>query len=109
VKGGSVRLTAGAPELVLCEGIETGLSILQATGRHVWCALGTSNLGQVEMPGFVRAVVIAADNDEPGLKAAHHAAELYRARGYQVQIVSPGRDEADFNEAVERKYGPRRD
>ena len=41
----SVHLTAGAPELVLCEGIETGLSILQATGRHVWVAVGTSNLG----------------------------------------------------------------
>ena len=41
----AVHLTAGAPELVLCEGIETGLSILQATGLRVWAALGTSNLG----------------------------------------------------------------
>jgi len=32
---GAVLLTAGASELVLCEGIETGLSILQAIGLHV--------------------------------------------------------------------------
>ena len=53
-RGCAVHLTAGAPEVVLCEGIETGLSILQATGLHVWAALGTSNLGQVELPGYVR-------------------------------------------------------
>lgn len=100
-RGCAVHLTAGAPEQVLCEGIETGLSILQATGLHVWAALGTSNLGQVELPGFVREVIIAADNDEPGIKAASAAAEAYRAHGYQVQILSPRNEDWDFNQVVE--------
>ena len=86
-RGCAVHLTAGAPELVLCEGIETGLSIIQATGLHVWAAVGTSNLGQVELPGFVREIIIAADHDEPGIKAARAAAEAYRARGLQVSVI----------------------
>ena len=101
VKGCAVHLTAGAPELVTCEGIETGLAILQATGMHVWCTLGTSNLGQVELPGFVREVIVAADHDDAGIKAARDAAELYRANGYQVRIISPADRGADFNNMVE--------
>jgi phage/plasmid primase-like uncharacterized protein len=97
----AVHLTACAPELVLCEGIETGLSILQATGLRVCAALGTANLPQVEMPSFVREVIIAADHDEAGLKAARAAAEAYRADGYQVQILSPRNEVWDFNQVVE--------
>ncbi len=101
LRGCAVHLTAGAPELVLCEGIETGLSILQAAGLHVWVALGTSNLGQVELPGFVREVIVAADHDDAGLKAARAAADSYESRGYQVRIVSPAEGGADFNNLVE--------
>lgn len=100
LKGCAVHLTGAAPELVICEGIETGLSILQATGLRVWAALGTANLGTVKLPGFVREVVIAADHDGPGLKAAHGAAELYRANGCRARIASPGADDWDFNDLV---------
>jgi hypothetical protein len=100
LSGCSVHLTAGAPTLVICEGIETGLSILQKTGFHVWAALGTSNLGQVELPAFLCEIIIAADHDEPGLKAARGAAEEYRASGHQVRILSPQNEGWDFNQAA---------
>jgi len=100
LKGCSVHLTAGDREIVICEGIETGLAILQATGLHVWAALGTSNLGQVELPLVARGVIIAADNDEPGLKAARAAADAYRARGVSVRIFAPDKGKADFNDMV---------
>jgi hypothetical protein len=102
ISGCAVHLTAGGPELVICEGIETGLSILQATGLHVWAALGTGNLGRVELSAFVREVLIGADNDEPGMSAARIAAEAYRDRGCQVQILSPRTDKADWNDALRR-------
>ena len=35
---------------------------------HVWCALGTSNLRRVELPGFVREVIVAADHDDAGIE-----------------------------------------
>ena len=101
-RGCAVHLTAGAPELVLCEGIETGLSILQATGLRVWAALGTSNLGQVELSDFVREVIVAADHDGPGMKAASAAAEAYRVRGYQMRIVIPPTEKADWNDVLRR-------
>jgi len=103
LSGGAVRLTAGASELVLCEGIETGLSILQATGLHVWAALGTSNIGQVELPDFVRTIIIAADHDDPGIKAARAAAQSYRESGYRVRILSPQKDGWDFNQVEEMR------
>ncbi len=101
-RGCAVHLTAGARELVICEGIETGLSILQATGRHVWVALGTANLGSVEIPAFVREIIIAGDHDNAGMKAARAAADSYRARGYQVRIVSPDQNGFDYNDLLRR-------
>jgi hypothetical protein len=98
LKGHAVHLTAGGAEMVICEGVETGLSILQATGLRVWAALGTSNLGQVEMPDFVREIILAADHDEPGCRAARAAAESYTARGVQVRIVCPAASGADFSD-----------
>jgi hypothetical protein len=101
LSGGAVRLTAGAPELVLCEGIETGLSILQATGLHVWATLGTSNIGKVELPDFVHTIIIAADHDDPGIKAARAAAQSYRESGYRVRILTPQKEGCDFNQVEE--------
>jgi phage/plasmid primase-like uncharacterized protein len=102
VKGGAVHLSACAAELVICEGIETGLSILQATGFHVWAALGSANLGQLEMPASVCEVIIAADHDEPGIYAAIEAAGAYDRNGYLVQVVSPRTDKADWNDVLRR-------
>jgi phage/plasmid primase-like uncharacterized protein len=102
VRACAVHLTAADRVLVICEGIETGLSILQATGLHVWAALGTSNLANVELPSFVREVFIAADNDDPGMMAAHEAADSYRTRGCQVRIVSPRTEKADWNDVLRR-------
>jgi hypothetical protein len=100
--GCAVHLSSGAPELVICEGIETGLSILQTMGLHAWAALGTCNLAQIELPKFVREIIIAADHDEPGMKAASIAADAYRASGYQVEIVSPRTEKADWNDVLRR-------
>ncbi|HUO04414.1 MAG TPA: toprim domain-containing protein [Candidatus Binataceae bacterium] len=98
VSGCAVHLSAGDRAIVLCEGIETGLSILQATGHHVWVALGASNLGMVELSDFVREVIIAADNDPAGIEAARAAAERYRARKLKVEILAPALQGADFND-----------
>jgi phage/plasmid primase-like uncharacterized protein len=95
-----VHLTDGGQTLVICEGIETGLSILQATGLYIWVALGTTNLGQLKLPSFTREIIIAADNDGPGTKAACDAAELYLQRGVSVSIAKPRCAGSDFNDLV---------
>jgi hypothetical protein len=98
----AVHLTVCAPELVICEGVETGLSLLQATGRHVWVALGTANLGQVQLPPFVSEVIIAADHDDPGMNAAMEAIATYGAHGCQVRVVSPRTEYMDWNDVLRR-------
>jgi putative DNA primase/helicase len=49
-KGGAIRLAPAEHEVMLCEGIETGLSVLQVTGIPVWAALSTSGLKTIEVP-----------------------------------------------------------
>lgn len=64
--GGAVRLGEPGTELALCEGIETGLSVMLATGKPVWSALSAGNLEKVALPATVRQVCIYGDNDADG-------------------------------------------
>jgi len=98
--GGAVRLASKLADIVvLTEGIEDGLSIAQATGLAVWAVLGTSGLRAVELPDAVREVIIAADNDEPGEKAALDAAQRFLAEGRRVKIARPSKG-SDFNDLL---------
>ena len=95
--GGTVRPAPAGGELVLAEGIETALSILQATGKPVWACLSTSGLKTVILPPEVRTVIIAADGDEPGEKAAEEAASRFYREGRTVRIAKPPAG-LDFND-----------
>lgn len=64
--GAAVRLGEPGEELALCEGIETGIAVMLATGKPVWSALSAGNLEKVVIPASVRQVCIYADNDADG-------------------------------------------
>jgi putative DNA primase/helicase len=64
--GASVPLAEATEELAVCEGLETGLAVLLATGKPVWCALGAGNLEKLWIPASVRRLCIYADNDADG-------------------------------------------
>jgi putative DNA primase/helicase len=96
--GSAVRLAAPTDALVICEGVETGLAIQQATKLPVWSALSASNLPRVEVPTCVNKVIIAADGDEAGELAALAAAKRLLSEGREVRIARPGRAGADFND-----------
>ena len=49
-RGGAVRLSAAGERLMVGEGIETCLSVLQAKGKPAWAALSTSGLGPSTCP-----------------------------------------------------------
>ncbi len=97
--GGAVRLAPDGPELVLSEGIETGLSVQQATNKPVWATLSTSGLRSVILPPEVETVIIAADADEPGEEAAQAAARRFIAEGRTVKIARAPRG-MDFNDLL---------
>jgi len=101
IRGGAVRFAKAGDVLALTEGIEDALSFLQATNIPTWAALGTSNLSRVELPEVVREVIIAADGDEPGERAANAAAQRFVGQGRRVRIARPPAGYIDFNDALQ--------
>ena len=102
--GGAVRLAPVGPELVLSEGIESGLSVQQTTNKPVWATLSISGLRAVILPPEVKTVIIAADADEPGEKAAQEAARRFIAEGRTVKIARPPKG-MDFNDMLQLPDG----
>jgi len=107
--GGAVRLAAVDTHLVLAEGVEDALAIIQTTGRAAWACLGTSGLVAVHLPDAVTTVTIAADADEAGERVAQQLAKRLVNEGRKVSIARPPAGFKDFNEAlmVSRRRGKR--
>ena len=87
--GGAVRLAAPSNTLMIGEGIETCLSVMQATGHPAWAALSTSGLRTLDLPGDVSDVIVLADGDDPGDAAARDAAQRWSGEGRHVRIARP--------------------
>jgi putative DNA primase/helicase len=100
-RAGAVRLGAPHDELMVGEGIETCLAVMQATGRPAWAALSTSGLKTLELPDAVRSIIVLADGDDPGEAAAWHAALRWRREGRRVRIARPPWG-LDFNDVLMR-------
>jgi len=98
--GGAIRLASHAERLGIAEGIETALSVQQATGLPMWACLSTSGLQNIILPDDVREVVICADNDPPGLRAAQAAAERLHNAARKVKIALPPQAGHDFNDLL---------
>lgn len=100
--GGAVARLAGATvapaALGLCEGLETGLSVMAATGATVWACLSAGTLAKVSPLAGVERLTIYADHDPSGLHAAHETARRWAAAGRLVTVETPSRVGADFND-----------
>lgn len=97
IRGGAVRLGEAANQLIVCEGLEDGLTIQQQIGAAVWVGVGTSGLSGMQFPACVASVVIGADADEPGEKAAAEAGKRFASAGLGVRVIWPTRPFKDFN------------
>jgi hypothetical protein len=100
VRGGAVRLADVGAELVVGEGIESCLSVLQATGKPTWASLSTSGMDSLILPDEARDIIIAADHDQPGLRAARRAADRWVAEGRRVRIAKPTIEDSDWNDVL---------
>ena len=88
----------------MCEGIETGLSYMEATGTPTWAALSASGIRALILPEHVRTVVIACDPDPVGIMAARAAARRWLAEGRRVSICRPPLG-LDFNDLAREALG----
>jgi hypothetical protein len=69
--GGGVVFSEAQGPLVVCEGIETGLSLfcgLLDEPAEVWAALSTSGIRALALPPRPRRLIVAADGTRLGLK-----------------------------------------
>jgi phage/plasmid primase-like uncharacterized protein len=91
VRGCAIRLGRAGEELAIAEGLETSLSVLQATGIPTWCALSASGLATLELPAppIAARVVIVADGDRVGLEAAARTGDRFCREGRAVRIARP--------------------
>lgn len=107
IKGGAVQLAIPDQRLAIAEGIETALSVQQATGIPTWAALSTGGVEGLVIPepSILKDVLICADNDIPGRAAASTAAEKWVDIGHSVQIAYPPPGQ-DFNDLLTDKPKP---
>lgn len=101
IGGGAVRLGSPVEDtLVICEGIETGLSLVQLYGKPVWACLSTGGMQAVFLPPTLRHLTIAADNDGPGHEAADAVRKRFQGHFETVEVIKPDIAGHDFNDAL---------
>ena len=98
-RGGAVKLAKASHMLMVGEGIETCLAVMQAVGKPAWAALSTSGLRALDLPNEVQDVIVLADGDEAGEAAARNCALRWKRVGRRVRIARPPKG-MDFNDML---------
>jgi hypothetical protein len=103
----AVRLGIAAPGPVLgiAESVEKAIAASLMFRVAVWAACGASRLGSIWLPPEVRNVLIMADNDEPGQRAAEAAAAHYGRGGRRADILAPDPGFKDFDQQYRVQRG----
>ena len=101
IKGGAVRLSPIGAKLILAEGIETALSCFYATNIPTWSCLSVSGMMDIVVPPLeiTQEIIICADGDGAGQKAADKLAERLHRTGYGVR-TAPSPQGQDFNDVL---------
>lgn len=98
--GGVVRLWPDeevTTSLGIGEGIETTLSLAHAF-TPAWALIDAGNLAAMPLLDGVQSLLIAADNDPPGIAAANSCAMRWAGQGREVRIVLPETPRSDLND-----------
>lgn len=92
--------------LIICEGIEDGLSIAMACPEYrIWTSISVSNMRNITIPKCINQVIIAGDNDGDeavATKQVENAADAFMRAGKVVKIARP-QNAHDYNDALTGK------
>ncbi len=96
LSGASIRLAPQASCMGITEGLETGLSVMQAVGQPVWVAINTTLMEAIELPAECQMAIAWADKDPktsqgimPGLHSAKVFVQNQWREGRQASYVIP--------------------
>jgi hypothetical protein len=92
VMGGALRLSCGSGPLVVGEGIETTLAVLDAlrdVSTRVWAGLSAAGMAGLYLPPNPGELVIAPDSGLTGMGAADALAKRAHDIGWSVRIMEP--------------------
>lgn len=90
-KGAAIKLTADEAVtmgLGICEGIETGLSVMQA-GWPIWAVGSAGSIAEFPVLSGIECLTVFADADETGQRAAEACAKRWAGAGREASIVTP--------------------
>ena len=103
--GGAVRIVEADGALVVCEGIETGLSLASGLLQRpatIWAAMSASGMGNLRLPPTPARLTIATDGDDAGRTAAHKLADRAHKLGWAVSFLHAP-DGKDWNDVLQEK------
>jgi hypothetical protein len=103
IKGSMVRLAEPVDDapLLIGEGVETTLTVMQATGYPGYASLGTSGLKATDLPSDSKDVVLLGENDGgKNAKAIAKAASDLTLEGVRVRVAMPLEGFKDLNDMV---------
>jgi phage/plasmid primase-like uncharacterized protein len=104
IHGGAIRLAEHKPdsEIVVGEGVESTLSVMQLFGRIGWAAVYAGGLKTMNLLPNARRIAIAADNDVSGTGQCNALAayDRWTDEGRRVRIMTPPVIGADFNDLL---------
>lgn len=97
----SGRYDGGAPSVIVCEGPEDGLTLVQGLpGQQVWVACGTGLMPRVEFPASISEAVLAGDNNPAGHVAVNACRAAFTGRGLSVRAMFPADGFKDWNDEL---------
>ncbi|ALI55331.1 virulence-associated protein E [Celeribacter marinus] len=74
---------------MICEGIETGLSLVELLPEpaSVWATLSTAGMKSLNLPKTPSRLILATDGDDPGRTAGRHLAQRAAANGWDIETL----------------------
>ena len=102
---GAVRLGTATRTLGLAEGIETALAASQLHGFPVWAVLGNERFGMTAIPRHVERLVILADNDAGGKRAAALALAGHEHSDRTLEVLWPPAGHNDWADVLAARGG----
>jgi hypothetical protein len=96
----AVKLLPHNGVLGIAEGIETALSASRLFSVPVWAMLSAGGIRTCPIVPTVKRLIIFADHDPAGMKAAVVCADRYRRNGIPAAIKHPPTLGSDFNDVL---------